>query len=89
MEGTQMARLTKKEKELICTMCNIAESNGDVAEMNDGHGQGDYEGWTREDFERADAIYSKLVNYKEFAERIKDSTGDAGMAARAVLAGGR
>lgn len=83
-------KLTKKEKELICTMCNIAESNGDVAEMNeDGHGEGDYEGWTREDFKCAETIYDKLVDYKEFAERIKDSVGDAGDAARAILAGGR
>lgn len=85
-----MARLTKKEKELICTMCNIAEANGELAEMNeDGHGEGDYEGWTREDFKRADAVFSKLADYREFANRIKDGIGEAGAAARALLAEGR
>jgi hypothetical protein len=73
-----MARLTEVEKELICTMCNIAESNGELAEMNDGRGDGDYEGWTRADFGRAERIFKKLFDPVAFAKKLasQDAKGD-------------
>jgi hypothetical protein len=66
-----MARLTEAEKDLITTMCNIAESNYEVAQMNDPvRGEGDYEGWTEADFKRADAIFKKLFNPVAFAKKM-------------------
>jgi hypothetical protein len=81
-------RLTKAEKDLICTMCNIAEANADLAELNDGKGDGDYEGWTMEDFKRAERIGEKLFDVKEFAKKFIDCTGDIGKASRAIVAEG-
>lgn len=55
-------RLTKTEKDLICTMCNIAESNYDVAQQNDPvRGEGDYEGWTEADFTRAAILAAAIL----------------------------
>jgi hypothetical protein len=86
-----MTRLTKAEKDLICTMCNIAESNYALAQQNDPvRGEGDYEGWTESDFKRADAIFTKLFDVKGFANKFTDGKGDLGAASRAIVAkGGR
>jgi hypothetical protein len=63
--------LTKAEKDLICTMCSIAESNYAVAQMSDPvRGEGDYEGWTEADFKRADAIFDKLFDAQDFAKKL-------------------
>lgn len=85
MEVVHM-RLTKAEKELICTMCSIAEANHDVAQMNDPvRGEGDYEGWTDADFKLADTIHDKLLDLNGFAKRLANGEGDLGTAARAIL----
>ncbi|MGH2505999.1 MAG: hypothetical protein ACRDHZ_01040 [Ktedonobacteraceae bacterium] len=66
-----MARLTEAEKDLIATMCCIAEANYEVAQMSDPvRGEGDYEGWTEADFKRADAIYNKLFDPVAFAKKL-------------------
>ena len=66
-----MARLTEAEKDLICTMCNIAEANYDVAQESDPvRGEGDYEGWTEADFERAASIFKKLFDPVGFAKKL-------------------
>jgi hypothetical protein len=58
--------LTRAEKETILEMCSIAEANYDLALMNDPiAGEGDYECWTKTDFERAAAIARKMVTHDE------------------------
>jgi hypothetical protein len=63
-----MSRLTAKDKELICAMCTIAESQG---RDDDGKGEGDYAEWTEEDFKRADDIFEKVCNIKAFARQLR------------------
>lgn len=73
-----MARLTEAEKDLICDMCMLAEANADLMEMNEtDHGEGDYEGWTRADFKRAEAIFKKMFDPIAFAEKLAGRGKDA------------
>jgi len=67
-----MKRLTEAEKNLVCDMCTIA---GAQSQNEDGEGEGDFTGWTEDDFNLDDAIFEKLFDAaarKSIVKRLED-----------------